>query len=1026
MIGRVSSGLRRVWAFAGAAALGCLLCAPASVGRETCGYRNLGFEEGVKGWRVWYSDDPNDSRPRYPYVADEQHAHSGRRSLRITATARGGRAFVHQSSTALKPNTRYEVSYWYRPQGIEESAFTVVFNLRQRLPGGKLGPMKRLAPMIFQRQRRGEWRRRVGRMRTFREPCSAQLGIYLRDAVGTLWVDDIVVRELTAEEDALADMWEYDPHRVELLAEPERRFRKLTQNKAPILKLAQAYNWALVRSAFAKDEVQRCARAALYARAHGIQADPAELRARCRKMEDNLASLYRLYGKAFLSQTDRAASPRFTEAARRLEKDIADLRADARKAIHHFQDKLKAAGKRWQGQPPPPSEGLPEIAPDGTPNQIIYGTRSLWNHALLEAPLDINVLHCLSVPYPRSAKPGQYDWSPYFQRWKDMTAACPVIQRACMPIWFAVHDTSYCPSWLRRRMKTDPELLGQTDPPQELRKRNGRMQLNWWHPEIRKFARECLTDMGRTMKPHREFLFYIFQAECQGPVVSVEGAPWQREVGYSSHGKRHFRQWLREKYGGIGALNEAWGARYKAFEEIPPPADKFVTPRKQATPLSSEWEKWREDSYVDWCKLIYQSLKKADGRPVLASHSQLLDRVNAARAYETCDILGYHNRAPRFMVNTIYINTISRYNGFKPIGQYENFWGCQEHHDRMTEELVQRRNMQKHVFRLTAWGRFVQIWWYAYTTAWYLTHYDGNWFDPVYALTTLRYRTAGLPVYKDKFKRLERVLLASRLAHHRICVLQPSASMRNQYPYGATVQEIHAWFGLLFPRNDLFEIVPEEYFLDGRARLGDFDVVILPYAVYLPAKLQRQIEAWLAKGRKLLIASGPFALYDEIARPTRLYEKLLGAGRPEFVESTEGGWLWRAKGGGADAGLLKAKRGQGEIVVLLQPLGRAKPDVSAPVVRAVEAAAPRPAFSRNDRLELVLREGDKGSRYLLAINPDVDKVREDVVTVRGSYSRADDIDLDGAFPIALELRDTATSFRLRLDPCGMTVIRLTP
>ena len=335
--------------------------------------------------------------------------------------------------------------------------------------------------------------------------------------------------------------------------------------------------------------------------------------------------------------------------------------------------------------------------------------------------------------------------------------------------------------------------------------------------------------------------------------------------------------------------------------------------------------------------------------------------------------------------------------------------------------------MQKHVFRLTAWSRFVQIWWYAYTTADYLVTYDGNWFDPVYALTTLRYRSAGLPVTKDKFKRVERALLGSRLAHHRICVLQPSASMRNQYPYDATFQEIAAWFELLFPRNYLFEIVPEEYFLDGRAKLADFDVLVLPYAVYLPRRLEEGIGEWLGSGKRLLVSSGPFGLWDEIARKSGgLFRKLFKVAEMTRLEHSGARWFWTAKGLAPEPYLLRARTGDSEAIALLAPLDRADSRVPGLLLKAIGAATTRLAASRHDRLELVLRDGAKGIRYLLALNPDVDEAREDIVTVRGKFAAAEDIDIPGAFPIVLERANGAVSFRLRLAPCEMAIVRLTP
>jgi len=289
----------------------CALPSLAIAADAMSGYRNLGFEDGVKGWSVWYSDDPNDTSPHYPYVSDEAQAHSGKRSLKITATAPGGRAFVHQRSQALKPDTRYEVSYWYLPEGIDESRFRVLFNMWEPQPGGKRPKMKRLYVMLFERHTEGRWKQRVGRIRTFRTRDDAQLGIEIRDTVGTVWVDDIVVRELTGKEDALADLWEYDPHRVELLRVPEQKFQKLVAAKAPILELAKAYNWVLVRSAYAKDEVQRFNRVALYAGRYHIKFKPAQFDDRCKAMEDALANLYRLYGRAYLDQGDRGAAIAF-------------------------------------------------------------------------------------------------------------------------------------------------------------------------------------------------------------------------------------------------------------------------------------------------------------------------------------------------------------------------------------------------------------------------------------------------------------------------------------------------------------------------------------------------------------------------------------------------------------------------------------------------------------------------------------------------------------------------------------------
>jgi len=280
-------------------------------------------------------------------------------------------------------------------------------------------------------------------------------------------------------------------------------------------------------------------------------------------------------------------------------------------------------------------------------------------------------------------------------------------------------------------------------------------------------------------------------------------------------------------------------------------------------------------------------------------------------------------------------------------------------------------------------------------------------------------------VYKDKFKRIERAMLSSRLAHHRICVLQPSASMRNQYPYDASVREILAWHELLFPRNYLYEIVPEEYFRDGRARLADFDVLILPYAVYLPRKLETEIETWMGRGKRLLLSSGPFGLRDEIARGSGgLWRKVFPKAQVSFAQPHERSWSW--PDGHSSAAFLRGRSGGSSCIALLVPLAEVRRDMDGMLVEAVEAATDRLALSESDRVELVLREGKDGVRYLLALNPDVDQPRQDVVSVQGNYASAEDIDIPGAFPVALDHRSGRTAFRLRLAPCEMAAICLRP
>jgi len=508
--------------------------------------------------------------------------------------------------------------------------------------------------------------------------------------------------------------------------------------------------------------------------------------------------------------------------------------------------------------------------------------------------------------------------------------------------------------------------------------------------------------------------------------VRTEKGPHQ--VGYGHHAERDFRLWLEKKYASVDALNRRWGTRHGSFEDIKPPPDKRTSARQHAGPLAAEWEAWREKSFEDWCRHIYQAWKRADpGKPVFADPSSLFRSYSMPNAFETCDILGFHNSGRTFMPTLFYINGISRHNGFRPLGQYENFWGVQEDHGRMFDELARRHGTQKHIFRLTMWNMFLQIWWYSYTSAEYLTHYDGNYFDPAYALTTLRYRSAALPVYFDKFRRLQRALLDSRVVAPRLAMLEPTASMRNNFPEGASQTEAVDLFWELFPRNDIFDLFPEEYILDGRARLEDFDALILPYALYMSAPLRERIENWLKERPRLLVAAGPFGLHDEIGQPAgELLATAFGKDMIRPLESTTGKWAW-TDGGDAGDPFRTARVGPSKVVLLLKPVSQCRGLASFKdrVVAPIEACARRYAWDDANAFELVLREqGD--IRYLGVLNPNPDQAADGNIHVAGGFQNVTDLDYPEGLPIPATIDDNHVVFRLRLEPGEATILRLLP
>lgn len=990
-------------------------------GADNAGFANCDFEQGVAGWGVWYSDDPRAVMTRYPYSADPTIAHGGKQSLKIVAPDENGCAFVTRSSKAMKPGTRYEVGYWFRKTDeLDERAFQVRFNFRPADKSRAAWKMKTVEVRPTQRRGEGEWQYRAGYVRTPADAGeSASIGLYLKEARGTIWIDDVRIREVKVGENPLAELWVYDPYRVELGSAPLKKFAALKERNDPILGRAEHYNQSLVKSAFVKENVRRCLRLG------AACPEAAELERRMEQAEKTLAALYRAYGEAFLERTSAAKAAAFDRQAAEMDAELSALDNRARAAIHAATERRRAAGQRWSPPPPPGTTALPAVSPEGRVNQIIYANRSTWDFQQLERPLGFDPVHSTTVGSPRSDKPGEYDWSSYLKQWEEIRAG-GIAKKSCLLLFMALHDGSWAPRWFTDRAKADPELLHVVREATLSKRTTGSVQLNWWHPAVRDYARQVVADMGRTFRARDDFLFYEFQWEAYGPAVSTDKG--SRQVGYGKYAEADFRAWLAKKYGEVAALNRRWGTSYASLSEIQPPADRNLVERRRAEPLAAEWEAWREASYEDWCRLIYRAWKESDPtKPVMADNSNLFRGFNMPNLADTCDLLAFHNSGRTFMPTLMLLNSISRHNGFKPIAQYENFWGVQEDHDRMYEELPRRHGTQKHIFRMTAWNTFLQVWWYSYTSAEYLTHYDGNYFDPAYALTTLRYRTAALPVYFDKFKRLQSTLLDTRIVAPRVCVLAPTASMRNNFPLGASQTEIYDLFWELYPRNDHFDLVYEDYFLDGRARLDDFDVLVLSYALYLDERLQEAIGKWLRARPRLLVSIGPCGLYDEIGRDSGRLAGQVFPGRALKLEIVDRArWQWTDQKQPGET--LESTVGPSKALALLKPIAALKSRRGAldKVLGMIEAAAGRAACDDRNALELVLRE-QGATRYLWALNPNQDdETVAATVRVQGEFPSVVDLDYDGGFPVAARVESGHTVFPLRLAPGEATVLRLSP
>jgi hypothetical protein len=372
-------------------------------------------------------------------------------------------------------------------------------------------------------------------------------------------------------------------------------------------------------------------------------------------------------------------------------------------------------------------------------------------------------------------------------------------------------------------------------------------------------------------------------------------------------------------------------------------------------------------------------------------------------------------------VMNLYLNSLSRYNDNAPLAYLEDFWGTQQESDRVGDERVQRRGLEKHVSRTFAWGRQLQMKWYAYTSGSYLHTYNGNWFNPRYDVLTMRYCAPALKVALDRMRHLDWVLTHSQIPQFRVAVWQPSVSMRVQKRRGLSLNEIISLHQLIYPAGFPYELVPEEYFADGRAELSDFDAVFVPCAEYLSEDHQQRLIDYVRDGGTL-IAIEPPGVRDELTHDSGLLlREIYGIDEVSFdVETAE--WSWAASRC-TDGPPAMAEAGEGRAYITRTTLLRAVGDDpgGGAVLDLLDETVLRDAWSENARFEVLTRVTEEGDRYLFVFNPSTDERLTDRV-IAGDISEATDVSVEGGFPAPVTQEDGVSGIEISLGPGEMAVL----
>jgi hypothetical protein len=599
----------------------------------------------------------------------------------------------------------------------------------------------------------------------------------------------------------------------------------------------------------------------------------------------------------------------------------------------------------------------------------------------------------------------------------------------------------------------DPDIFLQTSTGET----PSRSALNIWHPLVQEQVRDFCYTQARMLREDPRVIFHYYAWE---PSFTIRGGNKDNggvETGYNPTAKANFRQYLQSRFKTIAALNQAWGSNYESFETIEPPPDGLLVPRKQATPLTYEFEKWRQKSYADYYQLCYEAIKSGD-----PDHPCGISGEGSASFFNSCcytcgidywqlakramDFVETHSELYLKLPDIVWEHSLARLLNKPQLLNESNWdWSAPSHNQ---DERQWQATGEISLWRWMVWGRTYMNLMSAESEYVPPTKFYGqSLLEMNQDYTILRPAAAFMKIAMDKSSRYGDLLLSTRIATPKLAVLQSNTSIINCYPSGAPVggyphhpprQEAFNFAALNDPGNYDHLYLPEEAVLEDGHDLRQYRAVLLPYTTHFPPGLAEKLLAYVRQGG-WLICSGPPGVYDPYGRTdNRLLTTSLGACAPAYVSGNENNWVWalnlttpRAEttveltdDQGAPL-LVSSRYGRGGLLVSVAGW---RTDAAQEVYyRLLDAAiGNRTAWGEDNLLDLVTRVDSRGRRYLFAMNRSVDDTSEEIVHVEGEFPRPVDLGIGQRFPLGVRVEQGFTTLRLRLERGDSTVIALQP
>ena len=803
---------------------------------------------------------------------------------------------------------------------------------------------------------------------------------------------------------------------------------------------ARAINALLIRKSFLDEQLQSAKRAQHYARnivSNGDQISNlargvADLQSKSADVNRQLNELFQFYGRAFDAERSaeqlsgvKAKIEDVTAGIQGLEVETGNLVFQATSAVVPQTGKWRSARLAFS-----PEDRV--RTRNGASRRYQF---TAFHGAHLDAlwelgPFDgYHIDH--PIPWPVSDKPGKYAF-PKLRAYIDRIRS----ESTGRIKSFSLTEPSYrgdvipMTDWMLAKAKANPDMLLQTErdkqPPLITSTFLGNnSRLNVHHPAALEYVRGYLKNLAVELSAETPVNYFI---------TAWEGSAGH--VGFNRSSQSAFREYLKERYGSIESLNRKWRTGHPSFQAIEIPYQQYAAPAAEVTGLTYEFERWRRVNYVRFIAKMRQFLQQgAADVPVMSDPSHFLREGNTYLMYKehACDIMSFHSYPDLEDPMWVYLETMNRTFG-RTTGYFENYFGMWSR-KHLSNERLAKRDLHRFFFKMFLRDVRISAWWlgfHSHPTS-YVTAYNGNAFGLNYDQTIYRWSATALPVMFKRCRSIEKALLESRQEVPRTAIIQPCASVFNL----ASVQRstdgsdpLTSMFDfhnkLLAPENIAHDYLPEEMVLDGKGTLNEYTVLFLPSAPYMSQELSRRLMAWVQQGGTL-VALGPCALKDEcgldLVRGDSIYKTLF----PKFKQIGAGPWDYSVEGAAQRTQpLTTSDFGKGRVVCLNRALTVVMQDASlrALLTEIVQAVCERTATSPSSDLEILLREGNDGEKYLGVCNKNVEKPIETIVTVTGKYEHPMDLLVPGWCPVPAHIYGDKTILRIRLEPGDWTLLRL--